>query len=113
MKKQINEIKRMQQLAGLLKENQGLVYSADDMPDVNDPDFHDDLYYALDKLKIYTRDQYMSDAPKEMELGSEEWMDLLSHITGKDAYNDEFDTTDNKMAMVVQQALKNMGFDVF
>jgi hypothetical protein len=53
----------------------------------------------------------MSDAPKEMELGSEEWMDLLSHITGNDAYNDEFADVDNKIAMIIQQALKNMGFD--
>jgi hypothetical protein len=113
MKKQLNEIKRMQQLAGLLKENQGIVYSGNDLPDATDPDFHDDLYYALNKLGIYTRDQYMSDAPKEMELGSEEWMDLLSNITGKDTYGDELDDTDNKMAMLIQKALENMGFDVY
>jgi hypothetical protein len=113
MKKQINEIKRMQQLAGLLKENQGIMYSGNDLPDATDQDFHDDLYYALDKLGIYTKDQYMSDAPKEMELGSEEYMDLLSYITGKDTYSGGLDDTDNKIAMIVQQALENMGFDVF
>ena len=83
------------------------------MPDPADLDFHDDLYYILDKLGIYTKGQYMSNAPKEIELGSEEYMDLLSNITGKDAYSGELNDVDNKMARLVQKALKNMGFDIY
>lgn len=111
MKKQINEIKRMQQLAGLLKENQGLVYSADNMPDDTDQDFHNNLYYILDKLGIYTTAQYMAGEDKDLVSGTDEWMDLLSYITGKNAKKDEFDAIDNKMINIVIQALENMGFN--
>ena len=67
MKKQLNEIKRMQQLAGILKEEQDIDY------------------FSPDRTRGgYEHAQYWDDANNELELGFDEDKDLLDMANNAD-----------------------------
>jgi hypothetical protein len=49
-------------------------------------------------LKVLTNNGFSDEKLDwlEIESGSEEWMDVVSEITGKDAYEGDFSDEDNK-----------------
>jgi hypothetical protein len=57
-------------------------------------------------------DYFESMGGMEIELGTEEWMDVLSDITGKDAYEDEMDEMDDKKIMTFISKLENLGIEL-
>ena len=53
-------------------------------------------------------DYFESMGGKEIELGSEEWMDVLSDIVGKDVYNEELSEEDEILVSEFMSMLKEM-----
>ena len=49
---------------------------------------------------------------KEIELGSEEWMDVLSDIVGKDVYNEELSEEDSILIGGFIGILEEMGIEL-
>ena len=66
------------------------------------------MYYE----SIDDDDYFESMGGMEIELGTEEWMDVLSDITGKDAYEDEMDEMDDKKIMTFISKLENLGIEL-
>jgi len=51
---------------------------------------------------------------EDIELGSEEWMDIISHLVSKDAYNDStFTEEDNAYIMEFKDMLENIGIMLY
>ena len=76
------------------------------------------IFTAEQAEKILLRngidDEYFdSMGSKEIEYGSDEWMDVLSDITGKDAYNDAFTARDKKTVSVFMDVLRTMGISFY
>ena len=101
MKKQINELKRMQQLAGLINESQlNENFTPDEVMDILRRNDIDDNYFDMM-------------GGKEIETGTEEWMNVLADITGKDPYEDNFDERDNAIIDNFLKALDDTGIQRF
>ena len=108
MKKQINEIKRMQQLAGLITESE---YRESLMNDKKKSFTSEEVKSILSNNGI-NDDYFESMGGKEIESGGEEWMDVLSDITGKDAYEDKFSEQDDETIANFFSALEDMGIEL-
>jgi hypothetical protein len=52
-------------------------------------------------------DDYLEDMDNCIESGSEEWMDILSELVGKDVYSEELDKDDSKLVMEFIEYLEN------
>lgn len=89
-----DQFKRMQELAGLITEG-----------------MEDDVMSILKRNGI-DDDYFESMGGMEIELGTEEWMGVLSDITGKDAYEAEFDENDDKIIMTFISKLENLGIEL-
>ena len=50
---------------------------------------------------------YLEDMDNCIESGSEEWMDILSELVGKDVYSEELDKDDSKLVMEFIEYLEN------
>jgi hypothetical protein len=48
---------------------------------------------------------------RAIEYGGDEWLDVLSILTGKDAYTDEFDVADNKKISDLLITIDRLGID--
>jgi len=57
-------------------------------------------------------DYFESMGGKEIETGTEEWLDILSDVTGKDAYTAEFDEADEAKIQVFMQKLEALGIEL-
>lgn len=98
MKKQlINEAKRFQELAGI---NEVKVNKPDTVMDILARNGIDDDYFE-------------AMGGKEIEGGSEEWMDVLADITGKDPYAGEFDDEDNEKIEAFMEELEELGIEFY
>jgi len=106
MKKPINEVKRMQQLAGILNESQ-LNENQSSSLDVTDKKAV--LQFLTDNG--IDDDYFESMGGKEIESGGDEWLEVLSVLTGKDAYTDEFDVEDDKKISDFLITLDRLGID--
>jgi uncharacterized membrane protein len=98
MKKQLNEIKRMQKLAGLLEETR-YIFSNDKVNNILTDNGIDDDYFE-------------SMGGKEIESGGNEWMDVISDLTQKDAYKDTLDANDNSKIQQFISKLEEMGIEL-
>jgi hypothetical protein len=56
-------------------------------------------------------DYFESMGGKEIESGGDEWLEVLSVLTGKDAYTDEFDVEDDKKISDFLITLDRLGID--
>jgi len=106
MKKPINEVKRMQQLAGILNESQ-LNENQSSSLDVTDKKAV--LQFLADNG--IDDNYFKSMGGKEIEYGGDEWLDILSILTGKDAYTDEFDAADDKKISDLLITIDRLGID--
>jgi hypothetical protein len=57
-------------------------------------------------------DYFESMGGKEIETGTEEWLDVLSDVTGKDAYTAEFDEEDEAKIQAFMQKLEALGIEL-
>ena len=57
-------------------------------------------------------DYFKSMGEKSIETGTEEWLDILSDVTGKDAYTAEFDEADEAKIQVFMQKLEALGIEL-
>ena len=57
-------------------------------------------------------DYFESMGGKEIETGTEEWLDILSDVTGKDAYIAEFDEADEAKIQAFMQKLEALGIEL-
>ena len=57
-------------------------------------------------------DYFESMGEKAIETGTEEWLDILSDVTGKDAYTAEFDEEDEAKIQVFMQKLEALGIEL-
>jgi hypothetical protein len=56
-------------------------------------------------------DYFESMGGQEIENGSDEWMNVLSALTGKDAYEDEFDTNDDQKIRNFMTTIGRLGIE--
>jgi hypothetical protein len=73
--------------------------------------------YQFDIMNILNRngideDYFDSMGGKEVESGTEEWLDVLSDITGKDAYTAEFTPEDNKLVQKFISDMEALGIEL-
>jgi hypothetical protein len=106
MKKQINEIKKMQRLAGLITESE---YQESMMNEAKT--FTSEEVKAI-LLKHGVDEEFLEDNDMGLEGGNEPWMGIVSDITGKDAYEAEFTEQDNKTIANFESVLNDMGIEV-
>jgi hypothetical protein len=104
MKKQINEIKRMQLIAGLITESE---YQESLMNEMSE----EEVLNILNQNGV-DDDYFESMGDKEIESGTEEWMGILTDLTGKDAFEADFDDVDNQKIMSFIKKLKEMGIEL-
>jgi hypothetical protein len=104
MKKQINEIKRMQLIAGLITESE---YQESLMNEMSE----EEVLNILNQNGV-DDDYFESMGGKEIESGTEEWMGILTDLTGKDAFEADFDDVDNQKIMSFIKKLKEMGIEL-
>ena len=97
MKKQLNEIKRMQKLAGILEETRYI--------------FNDDKVNQILTNNGIDDDYFEDMGGKEIESGGNEWMDVISDLTKKDAYKDTLDANDNSKIQQFISKLEEMGIE--
>lgn len=57
-------------------------------------------------------DYFESMGGREIETGTEKWLDILSDITGKDAYTAEFDKIDNARIQSFMRKLEALGIEL-
>jgi primosomal protein N' len=57
-------------------------------------------------------DYFESMDGKAIETGTEEWLDVLSDVTGKDAYTAEFDEEDEAKIQAFMQKLEALGIEL-
>lgn len=106
MKKQINEIKKMQLLAGLITESEYRESLMNETKTFTSREVKAILQkHGVDK-------KFLEDNDNSIEGGTEPWMSILSDITGKDAYNDEFTEQDDEIVANFESALEDMGIEV-
>ena len=98
MKKQLNEIKRMQKLAGILEETRYI--------------FNDDRVNQILTNNGIDDDYFEDMGGKEIESGGNEWMDVISDLTKKDAYKDTLDANDNSKIQQFISKLEEMGIEL-
>jgi len=111
MKKPINEIAKMRRIAGLITESE----YQEALQEENQPSSLD----VTDKnavLQFLTDngiddDYFESMGGKEIEYGGDEWLEVLSVLTGKDAYTDEFDVEDDKKISDLLITIDRLGID--
>ena len=74
-----------------------------------------DFNYVMEVLNNNGVDQdYLEDNDNEIEGGSEEWMDIVSEIIGKSAYNDsEWDEGDSEKIMEFIRVMETQGIVLF
>jgi hypothetical protein len=102
MKKEfINEAQRMQKLAGIINESKSLLNEMD-------------KNYVLSILvnNGIDDDYFESMGGKEIEAGDNEWMDVVSDLTNKDAYTDKFTDDDNDKVQQFISKLSDMGIEL-
>jgi len=108
MKKQLNEIKRMQLIAGLITESE---YQESLMNEENEAMSEEEVLNILNQNGV-DDDYFESMGGKEIESGTEEWMGILTDLTGKDAFEADFDDADNQKIMNFIKKLKEMGIEL-
>jgi len=108
MKKQINEIKKMQRLAGLITESE---YQESIMNEDKAKTFTPEEVKAI-LLKHDVDEEFLEDNDMGLEGGNEPWMGIVSDITGKDAYEAEFTEQDDETIANFKSVLNNMGIEV-
>ena len=96
----IQEAKRFQKLAGILTEMK-----------VNNPNKFSDNFVKQLLSNNGIDEDYLEDMGG-IESGSEEWMDVLSELTGKNAYGTDFDKDDNEKIKKLVIVLNKMGIDL-
>jgi hypothetical protein len=66
-------------------------------------------------LKVLTNNGFSDEKLDwlEIESGSEEWMDVVSEITGKDAYEGDFSDEDNKKIEEFIDIMVEMGISFY
>ena len=74
-----------------------------------------DFNYVMEVLNNNGVDQdYLENNDNEIEGGSEEWMDIVSEIIGKSAYNDsEWDEGDSEKIMEFIRVMETQGIVLF
>ena len=103
MEKQlINEAKRLQELAGI---NEVKIQTKEDI-------LKQEVMDVLRRNGI-DEDYFESMGGKEIEGGSEEWLDVVSDITGKDAYQGNFDDEDDEKIRDFMEKLDELGIEFF
>jgi len=103
MEKQlINEAKRLQELAGI---NEVKIQTKEDI-------LKQEVMDVLRRNGI-DEDYFESMGGKEIEGGSEEWLDVVSDITGKDAYQGNFDDEDDEKIRDFMEKLDELGIELF
>ena len=99
MKQKLNEqFTRMQKLAGIITENQIQEMNMDVKTILTNKGIDDDYFESM--------------GGKEIETGTEEWLDVLSDVTGKDAYTAEFDEEDEAKIQAFMQKLEALGIEL-
>lgn len=99
MKKElVTEAKRLQELAGI-----------DEVIKIKKPDTTMDI---LARNGI-DDDYFEAMGGKEIEGGSEEWLDVIEDITGKHPYTDEFDDEDNEKIEAFMEELEKLGIEFY
>jgi len=102
-KQLIKEAKRLQELAGI---NEVKIQTQKDTVGQK----------IMDILRRngIDEDYFESMGGKEIESGGEEWMDVLSDITGKNAYeSDDFDDEDDEKIRDFMEKLDELGIEFF
>jgi hypothetical protein len=71
--------------------------------------------YVLEVLNIYCDVNEMEEIMEEgIESGTEEWLDILSEVIGKSAYNDsEWEEGDHERIMEFISVMEGMGINMF
>ena len=65
------------------------------------------------RLNTCFDDDYFEDmGGKEIESGGNEWMDVISDLTKKDAYKDTLDANDNSKIQQFISKLEEMGIEL-
>ena len=72
---------------------------------------------TMDVMAVLNRngideDYFESMGGKEVESGTEEWLDVLSDITGKDAYEGEFTPEDDKLIQKFISDMEDLGIEL-
>jgi hypothetical protein len=99
------EFLKMQKLAGLITESQmnqklNEDFSREEIMDILSRNGIDDDYFG-------------NIGGREVEAGSEEWMDVVSDITGKNAYDDSnFTEEDNQKVMTFIRNMEALGIEM-
>jgi hypothetical protein len=70
-----------------------------------------DIMAVLNRNGI-DEDYFESMGGKEVESGTEEWLDVLSDITGKDAYEGEFTPEDDKLIQKFISDMEALGIEL-
>jgi hypothetical protein len=102
-KQLIKEAKRLQELAGI---NEVKIQTQKDTVEQK----------IMDILRRngIDEDYFESMGGKEIESGGEEWMDVISDITGKNAYeSDDFDDEDDEKIRDFMEKLDELGIEFF
>jgi hypothetical protein len=119
---------RMQMLAGIITESQYVTklnemegdpedyYGYQEPVDPNDYAESNESEYQFDVMDILNRngvdeDYFDSMGGKEVESGTEEWMDIVSDVTGEDAYGDLSPEAESKIQSFIQ-AMEAMGIEL-
>jgi hypothetical protein len=99
------EFLKMQKLAGLITEGQ--------MKDKLNENFsREEIMDILNRNGI-DEDYFEDMGGREVEAGSEEWMDVVSELTGKNAYDDSnFTEEDNQRVMTFIQNMEALGIEM-
>ena len=101
-KQLINEAKRLQELAGI---NEVKIQTKEDI-------LKQEVMDVLRRNGI-DEDYFESMGGKEIEGGSEEWLDVVSDITGKDAYQGNFDDEDDEKIRDFMEKLDELGIEIW
>jgi hypothetical protein len=97
-----NEFLKMQKLAGLITESEFKSKLNENTMDV----------MAVLNRNGIDEDYFESMGGKEVESGTEEWLDVLSDITGKDAYEGEFTPEDDKLIQKFISDMEDLGIEL-
>ncbi len=97
------EMLRMQMLSGIITESQ---YAAK----LNENEYQFDVMDILNRNGV-DEDYFDSMGGKEVESGTEEWMDIVSDVTGEDAYGDLSPEAESKIQSFIR-AMEAMGIEL-
>jgi hypothetical protein len=98
-KSNLNEVQRMQQLAGINESQLNEAFTSEQVTQILANNGIDDDYF--DEI-----------GAMEVEGGTEEWMDVLSEITGKDAYDSTFTPEDDLKIQQFISTMEAMGIEL-